>query len=83
MNAHVESRSNEGAAFGGDYKCAHSALAIAELWPDHVRLSDLEPKFTCLVCGDRGTDIRPMWMLLYLGCRTPSARMAGPAYPVS
>jgi hypothetical protein len=35
----------------GDYKCAHSVVISAERWPDHVRLSDLEPKFTCQVCG--------------------------------
>jgi hypothetical protein len=32
----------------GDYKCAHSvAIDVPPPWPDHVRLSDLEPKFTC------------------------------------
>jgi hypothetical protein len=29
-----------------DYKCAHSVEISADRWPDHVRLSDLEPKFT-------------------------------------
>jgi len=43
----------------GDYKCAHSVIISAERWPDHVRLSDLEPKFTCKACGHRGADIRP------------------------
>ena len=38
----------------GDYKCAHSLLIDAERWPDDVRLSDLEPKFTCQVCGLAG-----------------------------
>jgi hypothetical protein len=28
---------------------------------DAVRLSDLEPKFTCQVCGHRGADIRPLF----------------------
>jgi hypothetical protein len=27
----------------GDDKCAHSVIISAERWPDHVRLSDLEP----------------------------------------
>ena len=31
----------------GDYKCAHSVTISADRWPDDVRLSDLEPKFTC------------------------------------
>ena len=25
--------------------------------PNYVRLSDIEPKFVCQVCGKRGTDI--------------------------
>jgi hypothetical protein len=45
----------------GDYKCAHSVVISSEGWPDHVRLSDLEPKFTCQVCGYRGADIRPLF----------------------
>jgi len=30
-------------------------------WPDDVRLSDLEPRFTCQACGRRGADVRPDW----------------------
>jgi hypothetical protein len=30
-----------------DYRCAHSVMIDAGRWPDDVRLSDLEPKFTC------------------------------------
>jgi hypothetical protein len=44
-----------------DYKCAHSVAIDADRWPDHVRLSDLEPKFTCLTCGHRGADVRPLF----------------------
>jgi hypothetical protein len=33
----------------------------AARWPDHVRLSDLEPKFTCQACGHHGADIRPLF----------------------
>jgi hypothetical protein len=44
----------------GDYKCAH-LVTIDAPWPDHVRLSDLEPKFTCRACGHRGADVRPMF----------------------
>jgi hypothetical protein len=29
-----------------------------------VRLSDLEPKFTCQVCGHRGADVRPNFQQL-------------------
>jgi hypothetical protein len=42
-----------------DYKCAHSVTMSADRWPDHIRLSDLEPLFVCQACGQRGADIRP------------------------
>jgi hypothetical protein len=45
----------------GDYKCAHSVVIDTDRWPDDVRLSDLEPKFTCQACGHRGADVRPMF----------------------
>lgn len=45
----------------GDYNCAQSLLIDARRWSDDVRLSDLEPKFTCQVCGHRGADVRPMF----------------------
>jgi hypothetical protein len=28
-----------------DYKCAHAVRISADRWPDHIRLSDLEPLF--------------------------------------
>jgi hypothetical protein len=40
-----------------DYKCAHSVVVDAGRWSDDVRLSDLEPRFTCQACGHRGADI--------------------------
>jgi hypothetical protein len=30
----------------------------ADRWPDHVRLSDIEPLFVCKACGKRGADVR-------------------------
>ena len=33
--------------------------ASADPWPDHIRLSDIEVRFTCSVCGKRGADVRP------------------------
>jgi hypothetical protein len=45
---------------GGDYRRAHSLVIDARRWSDDVRLSDLEPKFTCQICGHRGADVRPM-----------------------
>ena len=37
--------------------------------PDNVRLSDVDPSFTCTACGKRGADIRPNF---------PQARMGLP-----
>jgi hypothetical protein len=39
-----------------DYTCSHSITANANPWPDHIRLSDLEPRFVCKACGRRGAD---------------------------
>lgn len=53
--------------FCGDYKCAHSVVINAHHWSDDVRLSDLEPKFTCQICGHRGADIRPLFERAKMG----------------
>jgi hypothetical protein len=42
-----------------DYRCSHSIAISADHWPDDVRLSDIEERFTCRVCGKRGADVRP------------------------
>jgi hypothetical protein len=42
-----------------DYRCSHSTVISGDRWPDDVRLSDIEPNFTCLACGKRGADVRP------------------------
>jgi len=42
-----------------DHKCGHRGVMNADRWPDRLRLSDVEPKLTCSVCGKRGADIRP------------------------
>jgi hypothetical protein len=47
--------------YRADYRCAHSLVIDALRWPDDVRPSDLEPKFTCQACGHRGADVRPMF----------------------
>ena len=44
----------------GDYKCGHS-VTLTALWPDTVRLSDLEERFVCNVCGHRGADVWPLF----------------------
>src|ERR1700676_3421119 len=42
-----------------DYKCSHWTAISGDRWADDVRLSDLEPKFTCQACGRGGADVRP------------------------
>src|SRR5450755_2190528 len=44
-----------------DYKCSHSTAISADQWPADTRLSDIEPRFTCQACGQRGADVRPDW----------------------
>jgi hypothetical protein len=41
-----------------DYHCSHWIAISGDRWPDEVRLSDLEPKFTCQACGRKGADVR-------------------------
>ena len=38
--------------------CSHSTAISADQWPDDLRLSDIEDRFTCTACGKRG-DVRP------------------------
>jgi hypothetical protein len=42
-----------------DYRCSHYIVISGNQWRDDVRLSDLEPRFVCSACGDRGADVRP------------------------
>jgi hypothetical protein len=42
-----------------DYRCGHSIVVSANQSPDDLRLSDLEHRFLCEVCGKRGADVRP------------------------
>jgi hypothetical protein len=30
-----------------DYRCSHGTASSSDRWPDDVRLSDIEPLFTC------------------------------------
>jgi hypothetical protein len=34
-----------------DYRCSHSIAVDADQWPDGLRLSDIEHRFICAVCG--------------------------------
>ena len=42
-----------------DYRCSHSIAVNADQWPDDLRLSDIEHRFVCEVCGKGGADVRP------------------------
>jgi|ERR1700732_2778007 hypothetical protein len=42
-----------------DYRCSNWTRLDADRWPDDVRLSDIEPLFTCQVCGLKGAAVRP------------------------
>ena len=42
-----------------DYHCSHWTAISGDQWPDDVRLSDIEPRFTCQACGTKGADLRP------------------------
>jgi len=42
-----------------DYRCSHSIAISGDVWPDDVRLSDIEPRIVCQACGHRGADVRP------------------------
>src|SRR3954463_7294909 len=34
--------------------CGHNVALSADRWPDDVRLPDIEPRFVCAGCGNRG-----------------------------
>ena len=42
-----------------DHHCSHSIAVSGDRRADDLRLSDIEPRFTCTACGKRGADIRP------------------------
>jgi hypothetical protein len=42
-----------------DYHCSHYIAINGDQWQDEVRLSDIEPRFVCSACGERGAEIRP------------------------
>ena len=50
-----------------NFKCSHLVIVSSSLWPDDVRLSDLEPRFTCRACGRRGADVRPLFEKAAMG----------------
>ena len=50
-----------------NYKCSHSIQMSADRWPDHVRLSDIEPLFVCKPCGKRGAEVRGLFAPARMG----------------
>jgi hypothetical protein len=42
-----------------DYRCSHWIRINADRWPDDMRLSDIEDRFTWSFCGKRDADVRP------------------------
>jgi hypothetical protein len=44
-----------------DYRCSYWTRINADHWPDDMRLSDIEDRFTCTACCKRGADVRPDW----------------------
>jgi hypothetical protein len=43
--------------FCADYHCSHSMAINGDRWRDEMRLSDLEARFICRACGNRGADV--------------------------
>ena len=50
-----------------DHRCSHHVEISADRWPNHVRLSDIEPDFVCTACGKRGAEIRPKFSQARMG----------------
>lgn len=50
-----------------DHRCSHHVEVNADRWPEHVRLSDIEPGFVCTRCGKRGADLGPAFSHARMG----------------
>jgi hypothetical protein len=46
-----------------DYCCSHSIAISGDAWPDDARLSEIEERFTCRVCGKRRCRFAPGFQL--------------------
>ena len=43
-----------------DHRCSHHVETNADGWADDVRLSDIEPSFTCTrAAAEKGAEVRP------------------------
>jgi hypothetical protein len=52
-----------------DHRCGHHIEINADSWADDVRLSDIEPKFFCTKCRQRGGEMRPKFGPAKMGSR--------------
>jgi hypothetical protein len=50
-----------------DHRCSHHVETNADGRPDDVRLSDIEPSFTCTHCGKKGEEVRPKFSHARMG----------------
>jgi len=50
-----------------DHHCSHYISISADFWPDHLRLSDIEDRFVCRICGKRGAEVRPAFSRARMG----------------
>ena len=50
-----------------DVGSSHLTTMSADLWPDNIRRSDVEPDFICPACGKRGAEIRPKFSQARMG----------------
>jgi hypothetical protein len=50
-----------------DHRCSHHVETNADGRPDDVRLSDIEPSFTCTHCGKKGAEVRPKFSHARMG----------------
>jgi hypothetical protein len=48
---HQEIARQQGGDLCSDYECSHWSTIGGDWRPDHARLSDIEPVFTCRACG--------------------------------
>jgi hypothetical protein len=50
-----------------DDHCSHHVEFSADRWANDVRLSDIEPLFTCKTSGKRGAEVRPKFSDVRVG----------------
>ena len=63
---------------GRDDRCSHHVETNADGWLDDMRLSDIEPSFTCTACGKRGADVGRSFRKRAWGHRRDAARSTAP-----